>query len=693
MKRIHFPAILIFLMIITLFTSVSAQDNVAWLGDFTGDVVDGSNTLNYSFQTVDGNECKLNITEKKTDKKGSVSETSRVFYLSDLDPSAMSFKPSGKVIRVSLKIKNGQKFITESANGEFSGYTDEIPFTMSEVDKARALIDVMKSHSGTCKQSDRTWNSGDEAFAWLSENIGASGNSGTSYEQVFGKGVKPYLASLQTESTDSKGTQNKVIRTFDLSDINPAGISLVVSGKSLKVNVPVTDRNYFIMEKNDQGISFARDLEIYTDDIEIARNIVNALHYLASNTKSVRTQWTGDTQALGFVKEHLGEINSGGKIYAQSLVFDGSSAGPVTFTSTVTDSKGTSVEETSLFYLDDIQIPVGLNVTSRAAYLEIGTKDKNKYIRASSGGNMEPWTNSIKINIDDIDLARDLAAALEYAVNNHKVADDGLTSTDKVIAWLTQNVAPVDVDGKKVGQELKIIPSAENRFEFQVTTSDNSGTDVHEQFILYPEDLSSEDNGIKVSGKKLYVPLSTGKLNYIKAYKEGIIQNYTKSADVYFDDVQKAKMFTRAIGFMIKNPVVENRMMKDDKAAWDFLSAHITKVEVDGQVYGQNIEKPDDSNPCKVKFNLNETDSKGTTTDYAWEFILSDIDPSASGIDIASKEIHVSLITKNKQKLIKPYKNGEAQNFDDDVIIRTDDILEAKKILGAIRTLAGNCKK
>ncbi len=693
MKRVHFSAILIFLMIITLFTSASAQDNVAWLGDFTGDVVDGSNTLSYSFQTVDGNECKLNITEKKTDKKGSVSETGRVFYLSDLDPSAMAFKPSGKVIRVSLKIKNGQKFITESANGEFSGYTDEVPFTLSEVDRARALIDVMKSHSGTCKQSDRTWNSGDEAFAWLSENIGASGNSGTSYEQVFSKGVKPYLAALQTESTDSKGTQNKVIRTFDLSDINPAGISLVVSGKSLKVNVPVMNRNYFIMEKDDQGISFARDLEIYTDDIEIARNIVNALHYLASNTKSVRTEWTGDMQALGFVKEHLGEINSGGKIYAQSLIFDGSSAGPVTFTSTVTDSKGTSAEETSLFYLDDIQIPVDLNVTSRAAYLEIGTKDKNKYIRVSSGGNPEPWTNSIKINIDDIDLARDLAAALEYAVNNHKVEDDGLNSPDKVNAWLTGNVTMVDVDGKKIGQELKVIPSGENRFEFQVTTSDNSGTDVHEQFILYPEDLSPEDNVIKVSGKKLYVPLSTGKLSYIKAFKEGAIQNYTKSSEVYFDDVQNAKKFTRAIAFLIKNPVVETRMMKDDKAAWDFLSAHINKIEVDGQVYGQNIEKPDDSNPCKVKFNLTETDSKGTTTEYAWEFILSDIDPSASGIDIASKEIHVSLVTKNKQKLIKPYKNGEVQNFDDDVIIRTDDILEAKKILGAFQTLAENCKK
>ncbi len=92
---------------------LAAQEPVSWLSGFTGDVSGGSSTLSYSFNTVDGNGCKLQIQEKETDKKGKTTEKDWVFYLSDLDPSAMSFKPSGKVIRVNLGIKNRQKFITD----------------------------------------------------------------------------------------------------------------------------------------------------------------------------------------------------------------------------------------------------------------------------------------------------------------------------------------------------------------------------------------------------------------------------------------------------------------------------------------------------------------------------------------------------------------------------------------------------
>ncbi len=694
MTRKHSPLALILFVVFLLSSNfLSAQDNVSWLSDFTGDVVNGSSTLSYTFTKVDGNDCKLKIGEKETDKKGNVSQTDWVFYLSDLDPSALSFKPSGKVINISLNIKNGQKFVSVSEDGEFTGYTGDVPVTMSEVDKARALIDALKSHIGECKQTDRAWNSRDEAFDWLVENIKPSDNSGTTYDQTFSKGNKPYMAVMQTESTDSKGNQNKVTRTFDLSDINPNGINLEVSGKSLKIEVPVTGKNYFIMEKTgDNEVNFGRDFEIYTDDIEVARNIVNAFQYLVTNTKAERVQWAGYKEALGFVKDHLGEITSGGKIYNQTLSFDPSASGAVTLSAEVTDSKGTSSAESSIFYMADIQPPIGLNVSSHGAYLEIVTKDKNKYIKQTEGGAMDNWANSVRLYIDDIDLARNLAGAFEYGAVNSNGGDPGLNSPENVISWLTANVAELNVDGKQVKQVLKVSPAIENQFDLQVYTSDNSGTEVHEQFTIYPEDLSAGDNTIQVSGKKLSVPLSTGKLSYIKAFRDGELQNYTKSTDIYFDDVQKAKYFTEAIGFLIKNSKVEKREMKNGQEAWAFLSSHIKKVENGSTVYDQSIEKPDAANACKLKYNLNETDSKGTTVNYNWEFILTDIDPSVSAIDVSSKEIHIDLVTKNKQKLVKPYKNDEAQNFDDEVVIQTDDILEAKKILAAIRTLAADCK-
>ncbi len=671
---------------------LTAQDPVSWLSDFTGDIAGSSSTFNYTFSTVDGNACKLKIEEKETDKKGKVTSTDWVFYLSDLDPSALTFKPSGKEIKVSLKIRNSQKFITESENGDFSGYTDEVPLTMSEVDKARAFIDAIKAHTGTCKQTDRAWNSPEEAFSWLIENVKSSDNSGTSYEQSFSKGSKPYMATLKTESTDSKGTKNTVTRIFDLSDLNPNGITLVVSGKSLKVEIPVRDKNYFITEKTgDDGISFARDMEIYADDIETARNTVNALNYLVTNTKAERPEWKGYSEALGFVKDNVGESSSSGKTYQQSLTFDASSSGAVSFSTTVTDSKGNSSQETSTLYLNDIQTPVSLNVSSRGAYLQIDTKNKNKYIKQTTDNNIEPWASSVKLYVDDIDMARNLEGALEFAIKNSSPGDPGLNSVASAITWLQKNVTGVTTDGETTNQALSVVPASENRIVLDIVTPGSNGaTDVTEQYWIYPEDISTGDNAIKVSSKKLFVPLSTGKLSYVRYIKNSDLQNYTKSVDVLFDDVRMAAYFTQAIDVLVKNSKVESRLMKDNAAAFAFLTSHIKKID-EGQVYDQKIEKTEGSD-CKLRYTLNSTDSKGATTEYAWEFVLSDIDPSASGITVSGKDVRVSLVTKNKQKLIKPYKNGEAQNFGYDTDIQANDILEAKKILAAFVTMANGCK-
>ena len=50
------------------------------------------------------------------------------------------------------------------------------------------------------------------------------------------------------------------------------------------------------------------------------------------------------------------------------------------------------------------------------------------------------------------------------------------------------------------------------------------------------------------------------------------------------------------------------------------------------------------------------------------------------------------LVTKDKQKLIKPYENGEAGNFSYDFDLYVDDVLVAKKVFGAFTTLAEGCK-
>ena len=391
------------------------------------------------------------------------------------------------------------------------------------------------------------------------------------------------------------------------------------------------------------------------------------------------------------LKDNLASVKVGTSTYAQSMTFDASPSGIVNFKSVETDSKGASGEVVSSFYLSDILPSVDLNVSSKNAYLEINTKDKNKFIRQTKDGNQESYDNSLKIYVEDIDNARDMQQALSYAIQNSNPGIQNFTTLEGVTGWLKSNPGEVTIDSKKYGQSITVSAGSENKLDLQVITTNEDGSSVKEQFEIYPEDISVEDLQIKVSGKKLYVPVSTGKLRYIKAFKDSELQNYASSTDVLFDDVLKAKDFIAAIKFLHEKSKVANRLLQDKSAAWNYLAGHLGKIEIAGNVYDQKIEKQED-NSCKIKFTRVETDSKGASTEYVYEFVASDIDPANSGISVKGKELSVDLVTKGKQKLIKPYKNGEAGNFDIDMNVVSDDVLLAKNILAAFTTLSNNCK-
>ncbi len=686
---ISIPAFLLTLILST--TNGNTQENIAWMSDFTSEIIAGSYTYSYNFYTLE-DECKIKIEEKKTNKKGSETIQSYIVYLSDISPSSLSFKSSGKVLVINMETIQSQKFIGQYEGDEFSGYTNEISIYTSEVDKARSMIDAILSHIETCKDNERSWTSTEEAFNWLTENIGESSISGSTYQQKFGKAAKSYLAFLESETTDSKGQQKLDHYTFDLSDIESDGMKLVVSGKALKIHLPVRDKkNYIQVKTNNTENSYARDLNIHVDDIEKARNQMNALKYLVSNTVSERAEYADYKQAILFVKENLKEVVVGSNTYAQSLSFEDSSSGLITYTSVKTDAKELSKEEVSQFYLRDIHPDANLSVSASSAVINMETSDKKKYIKQSLNGDLRSYTNTLEIFVGTIDDARDLIHAIKFAQKNSEGGIRKFESMDETKEWLNQNPGEITMDSKHTRQNLIVTSTEGNKLELKVITASEGVSPVDETYEIYPEDLAMEDIAILISGKKVSVPLSTGKLKYIKSYKDGEIQNYSKTTEVLFDDVKTAKSFVEAIRFIYQNSKPEEDALAGTDNAFNFLVRTLGKVEVPGKIYDQKIEKAENNN-CKLKYSLSETNSKLETIHQAYEFLLSDIDAHNSSIEILGKELKINLITREKEKLIKPFKEGEAANFTYNFDLYTDDILVAKKILEAFDVLAKECK-
>jgi hypothetical protein len=691
-KSIRFSMIICIIMCITCGVKIYSQNPVSWLSDYTGDINTSSYSYKYSYFTVDNKACKLKIEEQKTDKKASTVSKSYIFYLSDLDPSKFAYKPSGSTIIVTLATKSSQKFISLYGNEGLEEYANTVSINFDAVDKARSFIDVLKGHCNDCKSAENSWSSASEAFGWLNKNITESMNSGSSVKQTFKAGAKSYLAEFIAETTDSKGISKKSDYLFNLNDINPTGILLEISGKSLKVVIPVKDNKNYIQEvKDGLNVSFTKEIEILSDDIELARIVINALNYVVSAAKPEIKEWVNYSDALGFTKNNLKEVSVGSTKISNELSFSASTSGAISIKILETDSKGIQTEEINTFYLIDIAPEVKLEVTPKNVFLTFETKEKAKYIKQTGKEKTLGYSSSLKVYMDNIEQARDVIGALEFAIKSGTDGVQAFSSIQKAMDWLNKNPGDVYIDTKSLHQTILFDQASENKMDVNVITSDAAGASVNERFELYPEDISVENLKIKVSGKKLAVPISTGKFKYIKAFKGDAQQSFTDEIEYLFEDVQVAKNFIAAMTLIQQKSIIASRSMSDKGDAYAYLVENIKGLMAEGKKVEQKIEQVE-SNECKLKYTLTETDSKGASIENSYEFILSDIDLLKSTIAVASKDLKINLVTKEKQKLVKPMKNGEPGNFISNVEIYTDDVLTAKKMLAAFKTLSEGCK-
>ena len=112
------------------------------------------------------------------------------------------------------------------------------------------------------------------------------------------------------------------------------------------------------------------------------------------------------------------------------------------------------------------------------------------------------------------------------------------------------------------------------------------------------------------------------------------------------------------------------------------LEKAVVPVQSGSRNYDQKISFTE---PAVLRYSYDETDQKGNKVNYAFEFNLADIDPYAVREQTQKDLISVTMAARNKQKLIKAYKNEVVQPYDAQVAIITKDIENARVVADIIK--------
>ncbi len=147
-----------------------------------------------------------------------------------------------------------------------------------------SAIRFLKENSGV---EDSTVMQKEEAMTFLMENIQTIELSDKQYEQKMEVGEEGDCnVSFTRVEMDSKGEGRRYQYEFTLSDIHSGNSKLTVKGTLVLINL-VTNGNEKLIKpyKDSEAGSFVDDFIIYTDDVQLAKQILAAFAALSEACK------------------------------------------------------------------------------------------------------------------------------------------------------------------------------------------------------------------------------------------------------------------------------------------------------------------------------------------------------------------------------------------------------------------------
>jgi uncharacterized protein YfcZ (UPF0381/DUF406 family) len=195
------------------------------------------------------------------------------------------------------------------------------------------------------------------------------------------------------------------------------------------------------------------------------------------------------------------------------------------------------------------------------------------------------------------------------------------------------------------------------------------------------------------SGKYLNVEASVnGKKSFIKVFKEGKQQLYDESIEIMAFDAKQAQTMAEALKYIAGNGKPKEMVWGDKQSAMKFITENVGDLKSEGNEVKQKIELTA-NDPCKITYTVSRIDDKGKTTDEIFEFALTEMNKQMVDLKVSGKNVEVTLSCKNKEKLVKAYKNGSQQAWGTSVVLEANDVETAKNIGEAFKSAITYCEK
>jgi hypothetical protein len=672
------------------------SQSLASIKEKVQDVQIDKSTFKQSIEIMDESKGKLSFVSELVDEKGKTAKERYEFYVSDIDKNTITRKTSGKKLFINLSINNNQKFIKHFKEDKLDSYTNYLEILLSSADAAQELENLFKTAIPLVNSSEKGWNTNTDALSWLKSNISKINSGSATFEQSFSFGErKDYLASFTVKKTDQKSVSTEDKYEFSILDIDKKNLVVKISGTQLSVSVEIKGNDHYIKyTKNNEQQSFGNNFEIVAEDIDQARNIISAFSTAIEKSKAVIPDFSSLQKSLDFITKNTTDLTFDKKTLNQKINFTPGNGTKSIFTYAEPDSKGKSIEERYEFYLSDIDAnSLNFKISGKKIAIASISKNKTKFIKYYKDNTLQDFQNEVDILTTDIETSREMVEAFKAAIKSSEIQPATWKSIGDAITFLTGSVK-----GETIGTDIYKLSfssvSAEPlNVKYVQNKTDAKGIIAEQSFEIYPYLLDPATVKIGSSGKYLKVEASVNnKKAFVKVFKESRQQAFDDVIEIMAFDARQAQDISEAIKYIAGSGKPKDKVWADKQSAIKFIMENVGDLKSEGKEVKQKIELTN-NDPCKISFTVSSGDDKGKSTDELYEFALTDMNKQIVDFKVSGKNIEVTLSCKNKEKLVKVYKNGAQQAWGTDVTIGTNDVETAKNIAEAFKNVITYCEK
>lgn len=560
----RFFPILFIILTCFWYVDASAQSDLKSLLDQITSEIGAVSSKKYNYQQSwsynSSQPTAIEFRIEQSDSKGNIEQESFEFNLADLDDRNVSYQSQKDVILVELQIKGRQKFIKTFEDGTLQNYSSEVQILAKDIENARKIQQLIKEAIPLARETIKNrlqLNSFEEMIQWLEKNVKGGSIEEETYRYEWTQDdALDTKCKLTFDLSDSKSSE-QIIYDFNLYDFKNNAVQMKIKGKTPYVELKTANNLKYIAVTTD-GVpdNYGNTLEIYTDEVEKARDIETVLNLLIplceERMKTQLPSFPSGDQAMEFLNSAITTVSLGEDTYSQTWKGDCR----VNFELMEEDGKSDPEINNYAVNLGDLdENKVEIEVSGETVSLSLQTKNKVRYIKEVENGELQNYSDEVEIVTAGIEPARFLAEAFKSAIKTcqERLGESVPTETpDAAFSWFQSRLQSIQNGDDTKNQTIEKMEGTTCKWSYTIEVIGSKGSEnrVHE-FAL--KDLDEKSLALDVSGKELYVEVHTnGREKILKTFENGEVEPYEEELKWQYEDLEAARSSITALKALIE---------------------------------------------------------------------------------------------------------------------------------------------